>query len=391
MYNRELNQKSNEALLEICRSKSSIKSFFEKEANVESTFIRKLLEEVMNVPFTWFNHQQTLKNGKRPDVSIHLNNRFVLIIECKRRGELSEPPKRKIAKEQVFNYAELANCHDTIITDSNYFAYYENRICKLEFLSSIELYKSIDKLLPYVSPARLYRLSSDLDFLYNKHRVRQIYNQVKKGAFYNINKIVDKELLKLLSEEEVIRFLDELETWKSLWGHIIYSRDTRWEKNQIIHVDSSFLRRFDDSWYYNEAHRAVIKLEEDITRQCPGLALRIFVYSDFDVFRRNTSNFSDFIRSLLNSGYRIGFVRKVTWDKFGINKGDIDIVANKYAKLYADSNLFIGETITNPKSIKLLRDKVLEAISTLDTVFEPALHGNNDSIAKFRSWYLNHE
>ena len=390
-YKRELNKTSNQVLSEICKSKSLFKSFSSKEANVESTFVRKLLEEVLNIPFTWLNHQETLTNGKRPDVSVHLNNRFVLVIECKRRGELSSKQKRKAAKEQVFHYSELANCRETIITDSNYFAYFENKICKLEILSSFELYKSIDKLLSYVSPTRLFRLSCDLEFLYSEQRVRQIYNQIKKGAFYNINRVVDNELIKLLTEHEVNFFLDELETWRSLWGHITYSRKSKWEKNQIIHVDSSFLRRFDESWYYNEAHIAVRELEKDITRQCSGLAIRIFVYSDFEIFRRNISYFYLFISSLLHSGYRIGFVLKDTWDKFGINNGDIDIVANKYAKLYEDSILFTGITITDKKSIKLLREKVLDAISTLDSVFDPVFNGNKESIDKFSEWYESHQ
>jgi len=386
-YNRELNKTSNQVLSEICKSTSLFELFSSKEANVESTFIRKLLEEVLYIPFTWFNHQETLTDGKRPDVSVHLNNRFVLIIECKRRGELSNKQKRKIAKEQVFHYSDLANCHETIITDSNYFAYFENKICKLEFFSSFELYKSIYELVQYISPTRLYRLSCDLEFLYRKQRVSRIYNQIKKGAFYNINRVVDRELMKLLTDYEIKLFLDELETWKSLWGHIIYSRRSKREKNQIIHVDSSFLKRFNESWYYNEAHIVVRKLEEDITRQYPGLAIRIFVYSNFEIFRRNISYFYSFITSLLYSGYRIGFVHKDTWNKFGINKGDIDIVADKYAKLYEDSILFIGKTITNKKSIKLLREKVLDAISTLDSVFDPVVNGNEDSINKFSEWY----
>ncbi len=379
-----------QALYNLLASPTCTTAFRSSEGNVESSFSKILLLSFANIPLTWFDHQKTI-NNKRPDILITLNNRYVLVIECKREGILSKLKGYKEAREQVFSYAEILNCNYAMITDGNHLTFFDNKQVILKCNSKKEILKYYQELAYLLNPMRLYKISRNLLFLDDNPKITPLFRSIKKGEINNFAQISNHISHNTISEQHIHLLKNEIESWKSLWAHLKESDQLKRGKkfeDQIIHVDYSYVSYFDHCWYYDDLHLCVRHNEEVFTSRCPGFAIRIFVYNDIKEFSNNSDRFMEFIEALLYSGYRVAFISRKNWLTSGIHDGHIDIIANKYAKIYTHSNILLGDIMLDQNKIKSLRDFILNIIHETGFIFKP-IAIDQFSFNKFVEWLCN--
>lgn len=385
-----MNYYGEEPLATLClllKNPRGIASYKESEGNVESYFVRTLLEEIAFIPREWISYQQKIGTG-RSDVKISLNEHTVLIVECKRFGKLTKRSDRQNAVNQVFRYARDANCMSTLVTDGERLYCFESEKLIIACETESNWFYNFDALSAFLSPSRLYNHSRKLYSLKNIPDAFKLLSYAQNDQSFKIDQAIKKAQELNLDTHLTNVLCDELKSWNSLWNHFKISSSLIHERkiqNLIIHVDYSYITYFDGCWYYDSLHWSVRSNEERLTRKIPGVAIRAFIYPSISVFFSYINSFKQFIKFLLNTGYRIAFIDQRTWETQNIHLGHIDIIANLYAKKYENEYVLEGVMLNDRLAIKSLRQKVIDAILAVGVIFEPTKL-EFSSYCKFREW-----